>query len=85
MHVVCPALRTYAILFDALNERIPWSYWVHIWYWKTRMAGLQSSEGRTMIDSVAWVQCINLTDTQLHSHVAMAIAALTHCALQQPS
>jgi len=42
----------------------PLSYWVHIWYEKTKMAGLQSREGRTMIDSVAWTQYIYETDTQ---------------------
>jgi len=34
--------------------------------WKTRMAGLQSREGRTMIDSVVWAQYINVLDTQMH-------------------
>jgi len=28
------------------------------------MAGLQSREGRMMIDSVVWAQYINVTDTQ---------------------
>jgi len=28
------------------------------------MAGLQSDEGRVMIDSVVWAQYINMTDTQ---------------------
>jgi len=37
---------------------------VDIWYGKTRMAGLQSGEGRMMIDSVVWAQYINVTDTQ---------------------
>jgi len=41
------------------------------------MAGLQSSEGRMMIDSVVWAQYISATDTD--SHVAIAMAALTHC------
>jgi len=36
-------------------RRIPSNYRVHIWYGKSRMAGLQS--GRMMIDSVVWVQC----------------------------
>jgi len=40
------------------------SYRVHIWYGKTRMAGLQSHEGRMLIDSVVWAQYINVTDTQ---------------------
>jgi len=39
-------------------------YRVHIWYGETRMAGLQSGEGRMMIDSVVWAQDINVTDTQ---------------------
>jgi len=30
------------------------------------MAGLQSGEGRMMIDSVVWVQYINVTDTRTH-------------------
>jgi len=48
---------------------------VHIWYDRTRMAELQSCEGRMMIDSVVWVQYINVTDTHTHtdSHVAIAI------------
>jgi len=49
--------------FDALNEGIPFSYRVHIWCGKTRMAGLHSREGRMMIDSVVWAQYINVTDT----------------------
>jgi len=43
---------------------IPLSYRVHIWYGKTRIAGLQFGEGHVMIDSVIWVQYINMTDTQ---------------------
>jgi len=50
--------------FDALNEGVPLSYQVHIWYRKTRMAGLRPGEGRMMIDSVVWAQQINVTDTQ---------------------
>jgi len=50
------------------------------------MAGLQSGEGRMMIDSVVWAQYINVTDTQTDTqrdrqtdrHVAIANAALTH-------
>jgi len=42
---------------------IPSSYRVHILCGKTRMAGLQSGEGRRMIDSVVWTQYINVTDT----------------------
>jgi len=40
------------------------SYRVHIWHGKTRMAGLQSGEGRMMIDSVIRAQYVNVTDTQ---------------------
>jgi len=43
---------------------LPTSYQVHIWYRKTRMAGLQYGEGRTMMDSVVWAQHINVTDSQ---------------------
>jgi len=56
MHVVFPALRTYAIPFDAHDEEMPSSYRVYIWYGNTRMAGLQSGEGRVMIDAVFWTQ-----------------------------
>jgi len=88
MHVVFPALRVYQIPFDALSEGLPSSYRVHIWYGKTRMAGLQSRKGRMMIDSVVSAQHINVTDTQTatetaHSHVDIAIAALTHCVARQ--
>jgi len=41
-------------------------YQFHIWYEKTRMAGLQSGEGRMMIDSVVWAQYVNVTDRQTH-------------------
>jgi len=54
--------------FDALNEghllELSGSYLV----WETRMAGLQSGEGRMMIDSVVWTQHINMTDTQRATH-----------------
>jgi len=51
------------------------------------MDGLQSGEGRMMIDSVVWgtIHQRNshtrqfVTDTQTDSHVAVAIAAPTHC------
>jgi len=43
-------------------------YRVRIWYWKTRMAGLQSGEGSMMIDAVVWTQYINVTDTQTDRH-----------------
>jgi len=42
------------------------------------MAGLQSGEGRMMIDSVVWSQYNNVTDTHTDSHVAIANAASTH-------
>jgi len=38
------------------------------------MAGLQSSEGRVMINSVVWAQYISVRD----SHVAIANAAAVH-------
>jgi len=44
--------------FEALNGGILSSYRVHIWYGKTRMAGLQSGKGRMMIDAVVWAQYI---------------------------
>jgi len=46
---------------------------------KPRMAGLQSGEGRMMIDSVVLAQYINVTDTHTDRHVTVATAALTHC------
>jgi len=54
-------------------------YRTHIWHGKTRMAGLQSGEGRTMINSVIWAQYINVTDTHTDSHVTTATATLTRC------
>jgi len=50
------------------------------------MTGLQSGEGRMMIDSVVWAQHINVTDTQTGKqtdrqtdrHIAIANAAPTH-------
>jgi len=54
-----------------LIKGIPSNYRVHIWFGKTRMAGLQSGEGRTMIDSVVWAQYINVTDRHTDSHVAI--------------
>jgi len=53
-------------LLTASMKGNPSSYRVHIWSGKTRMAGLQSGEGRMMIDSVVWAQHINVTDTQTH-------------------
>jgi len=65
-----------------VTPSIPSSYWIHICYGKTRMAGLQSGKGRTMIDSVIWAQYINVTRHR-DSHVAIANAAPTHCVRQQ--
>jgi len=66
---------------------VPSCYRVHIWYEETRMAGLQSGEGRMMIDSVVLTQYINVTDkhTDKHtdSHVALANAAPSHCVGRQ--
>jgi len=43
------------------------------------MAGLQSGEGRMIIDSVAWAQYINVTDTQTHRKPhSIANAVPTH-------
>jgi len=47
------------------------------------MAGLQSGEGRMMIDSVVWAQYINVTDKHTDSHVTPANAAPTHCVGRQ--
>jgi len=58
-------------LFSAVRV-IPSSCWFHVWYWEIRTTGLQSSEGRMMIDSVVWAQYINVTDRQTDSHVAVA-------------
>jgi len=77
--------------YDDLTEGIPSSYRVHIWQGKTRMAGLQSGEGRMMIDSVVWAQYINVTDRHTDKHtekptdsnVATANAAPTHCDARQ--
>jgi len=38
------------------------------------MAGLQSGEGRMMIDLIIWAQYVNVTDR----HIAIANAARTH-------
>jgi len=55
------------------------SYRVHIRCGKARTAGLQSGEGRMMIDSVVWAQHINVTDTHTDSHVAVANAVPMQC------
>jgi len=67
----------YLSLIDALDGGMSLSYRVHIWYGETRMAGLQSGEGRMMIDSVVWAQYVNVTDRHTDSHVAIANAAPT--------
>jgi len=72
MQVVFPVLHTYAIPFDAVREgnhlELSGSYLV-------RMAGLQSGEGRMMIDSVDWAQYINGTDTDSHVAIVLRWAA----------
>jgi len=40
------------------------------------VAGLQSDEGRMVIDSAVWAQYTNVTDTQTDRHVAIESAAL---------
>jgi len=62
---------------------IPSSYRVHIWYEKTRMAGLQCGEGRMMIDSR--LGTMHQRDRHTDSHVAIANAVLTHCVKRQKS
>jgi len=54
--------------FDASNDGILSRYRVHIWYGKTRVAGLQSGEDRMKNDSVVWAQHINVTDRQTDRH-----------------
>jgi len=57
----------FSLLFSYLTplmRRILSSYHVHLLYCKTRMAKLQFNDGRMMIDSVAWAQYINVSDTQ---------------------
>jgi len=48
------------------------------WYEKTRMAGLQTGEGRMIIDS--WTQCINMPDTQPRRHSKLRANALRRVA-----
>jgi len=43
------------------------------------MAGIQSGEGRMMIDSVVWAQYINVTDTQPRLHSNSRPNALRSC------
>jgi len=71
----CRTYSQHCVPFDALNEGITSSYRVHIWYWKTRMAGLQSCWGSTMM-AVAWAQYINMTDKQLRRHTKCCPNAL---------
>jgi len=52
----------YPFLLDAFALELSGSY-LDIWCGQTRMAKLQSGEGRMMIDSVVWTQYINVTDT----------------------
>jgi len=61
---------------------IPSSYQVHIWSGKTRMAGLQSGEGRIMIDS-SRLGTIHQRGRHTDSHVAIANASLTHYVARQ--
>jgi len=71
----CPTFLTFTHLTPSMRK-ITSSYRVHIWYEKTRMAGLQSGEGRLMIDSVVWAQYINVTDRQPHRHSKCRTKAL---------
>jgi len=50
--------------FDSLNEEDFELSGLYLVGGNYRMAGLQSSEGRMMIDSVIWAQYINVSDTQ---------------------
>jgi len=75
-----------ALPFSALNDEntleLSRSYLVR----ETRMAGLQSGEGRMMIDSVVWAeihQRDRQTNIQKDSHVAIANDAPTHCVGRQ--
>jgi len=47
------------------------------------MAGLQSGEGRMMIDSVVWTHYINVTDRHTDSHFAVANAAPTQYGIKR--
>jgi len=76
MHVVFPTLRTYAIPFVALNEVDPLELLDSYLGRKTKMAELQSGEGRMMIDSVVSVQHINVTDRQTDRQAG---AMASHC------
>jgi len=64
MHVVPPAFSLTPSIREILSR-----YRVHIWYGKTRMAGLQSGEGRMMIDSVV-MGTTHQRDTHTDSHTA---------------
>jgi len=48
------------------------------------MAGLQSGEGRMMIDSVVWAQYINVTNTQPRRHSKCRSNALRQAAKTEP-
>jgi len=62
---------------DAISGGTFSSYRVHLVWENYRTAGLQSGEGRMMIDSVVWAQ-YNVTNTD--SHVAIANAVPTQYA-----
>jgi len=49
---------------------------------KTRTAGLQSAEGRMMIDSVVWAQYINVTDRHTDRQTDTQTAT-SHCVGRQ--
>jgi len=66
----CDLLAGFSDFYLPLSHLMPSifsSYRVHIWHGKTRMAGLQSGIGRMMINSVVWVEYIDVTDTQMAS------------------
>jgi len=52
---------------------------------KTRMAGLQSGEGRMMINTVVWAKCINVIDRQprryskCHANALRRAAKIVRC------
>jgi len=76
-----PDFPTFPLLLDVLNKGNPLEL-SGIGYGKTRMAGLQSGEGRMMIDSVVWPQYVNVTDTQPRRHSKYRT---THCVERQNS
>jgi len=58
----------YADNHDTLNEEDPLELSGLYLVWETRIAGLQSGEGRMMIDSVVWRNTSNVTDRQQRRH-----------------